>query len=86
MPAATGRKENLHVEAEAQAEGDIPSTKDNLQTGGGAVQVAMEAYRQSGKNNGEVQELPKTLSLSEDHQERKRRRLQGADRSLRERH
>ena len=32
-----------------------PSTKDNLWTGGSAVQVAWEAYLQSGKNNGEIQ-------------------------------
>ena len=54
-PAATGRKENLQAEAEAQAEGDIPSTNDNLRTGGRAVQVALEAYLRSGKNNGEIQ-------------------------------
>ena len=39
----------------------------------------------SGKNNGETEELPKTRSHSEDHQERRRRRLQGAKRSLRQR-
>ena len=46
------------------------------------MQVVVEAYRRSGKNNGEIQELPRTLSLSEDHQERMCRRLQGAERSL----
>ena len=43
----------------------LPSTKDNLRTGGGAVQVAMEAYLLSGKNKGEIQELPKTRNLRE---------------------
>ena len=60
----------------------LPSTKDNLRTGGSAVQVAVEAYLWSGKNKGEIQELPKTRNLSEDYQERMRRRLQGAKRSL----
>ena len=63
-----------------------PSTKDNLLTGGSAKQVALESYPQPGKHNGEIQEPPKTCSLSEDHQERRRQRLQGAKRSLRERH
>ena len=31
-----------------------PSTKDNLWTGGSALQVALELYLQSGKNNGEI--------------------------------
>ena len=61
------------------------STKDNLRTGGSAVQVALEVYLRSGKNKGEIQELPKTRSLSDDHQERMRRRLQGAKRILRQR-
>ena len=47
--AATGRKENLQAEAKAQAEGDIPSTKDNLRTGGSAVQVALEVYLLQGR-------------------------------------
>ena len=55
MPAATGRKENPQAEAEAQPEGDISKHKDNLRTGGSAVQVALEMYLQSGKNNGEIQ-------------------------------
>ena len=45
----------------------MQSTKDNLQAGGGAVQVAMEVNIRSGKNKGEIQELPKTRNLSEDH-------------------
>ena len=53
--AATGRKENLQAEAEAQPEGDITKHKDNLRTGGCAGQVAQEPYLRSGKNNGEIQ-------------------------------
>ena len=62
-----------------------PSTKDNRRTGASAQQVVMETYHLTGKNNGERQELPKTLRPSEDHQEKTRRRLQGAKRSLRQR-
>ena len=49
------------------------------------MKVAMEVDLRSGKNKGEIQELPKTSSLSEDHHERMCWRLQGAKRSLRHR-
>ena len=55
-----------------------PSPKDNLLTGGIAEQVDLEADLRSGEHNGENQEPPKTRSLSEDHLERGRQRLQGA--------
>ena len=45
----------------------------------------MEAYLRAGKNNGGIPEPPKTRSHSQDHQERKRRQLQGTKRSLQER-
>ena len=61
------------------------STKDNLLTGGSAEQVALELHLRSWKSNGGTQEPPKTRSLSKDHQERRRQRLQGAKRSLRQR-
>ena len=60
-------------------------TKDNLLTGGSAEQTALESYLRPWKNHGKIQEHPKTRSHSEDHQERRRRWLQGAKRSLRQR-
>ena len=62
-----------------------PSTKDNLQTGGSAEQVDLESYLRSWEHNGEIQQPPKTRSLSEDHPERRRQWLQGTKRSLRQR-
>ena len=80
-----GSKRNLRQKAKPIRKDIGPSPKDNRRTGSRVMQGVMYPYHLPGKNNGESQDLPKTRCLSEDHQERTRRQLQGAKRSLRRR-